>query len=235
MIEAVVKVGGSLCRREWLQPLGRCIAEVGRRHALLVVPGGGPFADAVRTQDEQLGLGDSTAHWMAILGMDQYGWLLTDWIPGSEAVWSLAAADEAAEAGRVPVLLPWALLHGADPLPHTWDVASDSIAAWVAGALGAPLLVLLKDVDGVWDEPAAATGSRLLAGLTVDELGRFGIVDGHLPGLVEGNGLDLWLINGQQPGRLAELLATGSTLGTHVAARGVDVRGATKDGRKRPD
>jgi 5-(aminomethyl)-3-furanmethanol phosphate kinase len=35
-------------------------------------------------------------------------------------------------------------LRVADPLPHSWDVTSDSIAAWVAGSLGARQLVLVK-------------------------------------------------------------------------------------------
>ena len=34
-------------------------------------------------------------------------------------------------------------------LPHTWDVTSDTIAAWVAATLGLDLL-LLKSVDGIF-------------------------------------------------------------------------------------
>lgn len=218
MIQAVVKVGGSLCRGDGLPALGRRLAELGRRHSLLVVPGGGPFADAVRGQDRRFRLGDSTAHWMAILGMDQYGWLLADQVPGGEPVRSLAAARDVAGAGRVPILLPWALLYAADPLRHTWDVTSDSIAAWVAGRARAPLLALLKDVDGVLDGPPAAGGARLRGSVPAAELGRFGVVDGHLPGLVARYGLELWLVNGRHPERLAELLSTGATKGTRVAA-----------------
>ena len=47
-------------------------------------------------------------------------------------------------AGRVPVLAPSRWLREADPLPHSWDVTSDSIAAWVAGQAGASTLVLVK-------------------------------------------------------------------------------------------
>ena len=35
-----------------------------------------------------------------------------------------------------------------DPLPSSWDVTSDSIAAWIAAELGIELLVL-KSVDGI--------------------------------------------------------------------------------------
>jgi aspartokinase-like uncharacterized kinase len=38
-----------------------------------------------------------------------------------------------------------------DPLPHAWDVTSDSISAWVANLLGLDLL-LLKSVDGILEK-----------------------------------------------------------------------------------
>ena len=44
----------------------------------------------------------------------------------------------------MPVLAPSRWLRTADPLPHSWEVTSDSIAAWVAGEIGANHLVLVK-------------------------------------------------------------------------------------------
>ena len=35
----------------------------------------------------------------------------------------------------------------ASPLPHSWDVTSDTIAAWIAGQLKAQSLVLLKSAS----------------------------------------------------------------------------------------
>ena len=42
------------------------------------------------------------------------------------------------------MLAPARTLQEADPLPHSWEVTSDSIAAWVAGQVGAPRLILIK-------------------------------------------------------------------------------------------
>ena len=50
----------------------------------------------------------------------------------------------ALKAGSVPVLAPLRWLRNADPLPHSWDVTSDSIAAWMAGEFGAADLLLVK-------------------------------------------------------------------------------------------
>ena len=57
---------------------------------------------------------------------------------GWSSDWNDAAA--ALEDGRIPVLAPYQWLREADPLPHSWDVTSDSISAWVAGQIGAARL-----------------------------------------------------------------------------------------------
>ncbi|MDV2481132.1 uridylate kinase [Methanoculleus sp. Wushi-C6] len=128
----VVKVGGSLFDR-----VGHLLAafrEVGR--PVLIVPGGGKFADLVR----RLNVSDTTAHWMAIAGMEQFGWYIaSQGIPATSAI---------ALPTEVTVLLPYCALRRADPLPHSWNVTSDTIAAWVADELSADLL-LLKSVDGI--------------------------------------------------------------------------------------
>jgi probable H4MPT-linked C1 transfer pathway protein len=145
-IRTVVKVGGALLGRQGaldtiVEVLGR-VAEGGA--PVLVVPGGGPFADVVREIDTEIGLSDDAAHWMAIVALDQYAELLASRIPGSRIVRGPGEAAAALEAGALPILAPSNWLRSADPLPHSWDVTSDSIAAWVAGRLGAERLVLAK-------------------------------------------------------------------------------------------
>lgn len=214
MIEAVVKVGGSLARGDGLRGLCAVLAAAGRRHRLLVVPGGGAFADAVRSCDAHYGLSDGAAHWMAILAMDQYACLLADLIPEAATIRSLDAAAVSTE-GRVPVLLCHDLLRGRDELPHSWDVTSDSIAAWVAKQLAAPLLVLLKDGAGL-----AAPFRDGLPGpdgpLPLHRLAQWECVDEHLAVVLAGTGYDLWIIDGARPERLPELLDGGSTTGVRL-------------------
>lgn len=115
-----------------------------RSRRVLIVPGGGPFADAVRGVDRRLGLPDSTAHWMAVLAMDQYAHVIAARIAGAALVSDPREIGAALAAGRLPVLAPARWLRAADPLPHSWNVTSDSIAAWVAGHVGARRIVLVK-------------------------------------------------------------------------------------------
>ena len=141
----MIKVGGSLAARPaQLRRLMEMLAGAARRHWLVVVPGGGSFADAVRRADRRFALGDSPAHWMAILAMDQYGYLLARLAPGA----ALVRSRRELAPGRLNVLAPSAWLLRADPLPHSWDVTSDSIAAWIARVLGARRLMLVKHEDG---------------------------------------------------------------------------------------
>lgn len=235
----VLKVGGSLGERGGLAPLCPVIGRLARRWPLVVVPGGGAFAETVRQEAARWPLGEATAHWMAILAVDQYGYLLSDLIPDAVPVFTLRDARRLAGRGPTPVLLPGNLLRRFDPLPHTWAVTSDSIAAWVALRLKARRLVLLKDVDGLFDgDPAQDPAALLVEEMTVTELakrrptGRLGGVDDYLPRLLADARFETWVVNGRAPDRLAELFETGRTVGTHIRPRPPDGCGGRAEGGK---
>ena len=97
-----------------------------------------------RAVDRQLTLSDDAAHWMAVLAMDQYAHLLVSRLRTAGLASDVAGIAAQLDHGRLPVLAPSRWLRDADPLPHSWDVTSDSIAAWVAGEVGAVRLVLVK-------------------------------------------------------------------------------------------
>jgi len=145
VIDAVVKVGGALLDAG--DALARTISAlelVARNRTIVIVPGGGPFADAVRSVSEQHPLSDEDAHWMAILGMDQFAILLASRIRNAELVHRRGEVARAHARGKIPVLAPYGWLREADPLPHSWDVTSDSIAVWIASQVGALQLILIK-------------------------------------------------------------------------------------------
>jgi aspartokinase-like uncharacterized kinase len=145
-VDTIVKVGGALLRTPGaLDAVVRALeSAVARGGGLAVVPGGGPFADAVRDVDAALDMGPDAAHWMAILAMDQHAILIASRTAHARLVEHPAEVTGALVHGRLPVLAPYRWLRARDPLPHSWDVTSDSIAAWVAGELHARRLVLVK-------------------------------------------------------------------------------------------
>ncbi len=100
-VDVVIKVGGSLLRdavayARVVDALRAC--PTGAR--VLVVPGGGPFADAVRDVDRHLMVGADEAHWLAIQAMDQHAHLLASRIPQAVVVRSPTEIDLAFAAAR---------------------------------------------------------------------------------------------------------------------------------------
>lgn len=145
MIDAVIKVGGALLRDPGaLRTTVSAIDAAARERSLLIVPGGGPFADAVRVVDRAHALPATTAHWLAILGMEQFGVMLASRFAHAVMVHRRGEVARAHTRDTLPVLAPYRWLREADPLPHSWDVTSDSIAAWVAAQVGAHRLILIK-------------------------------------------------------------------------------------------
>jgi aspartokinase-like uncharacterized kinase len=145
----VIKVGGGLTAIPGaMESVCDAVAHAGRSIPIVVVPGGGPFADAVRAFDRDHGVSADASHWMAMLAMDQYAEVLAERIPGAALVEEAGALADAVGPAGVAVLAPSRWMRAADVLPHTWDATSDSVAAFVAGALDAERLVLVKPVDG---------------------------------------------------------------------------------------
>lgn len=148
VVHTIVKVGGGLLGKAGaLELVIEALTAFAPRRRLAIVPGGGPFADAVRQMFRRIKIGEDAAHWMAVLGMDQYAHALAARMPNAVLVDAPEAIVAAVNAGRLPIVAPYRWLRGADPLPHSWDVTSDSIAAWIAGALGARRIVLIKPAD----------------------------------------------------------------------------------------
>ncbi len=147
-VHTVVKIGGGLLGKAGAFDLViEAVTAFAPGRRLAIVPGGGPFADAVRQMFRRIQIGEDAAHWMAVLGMDQYAHALAARIPNAVLVDAADAIAAAVKAGRLPVVAPYRWLRGADPLPHSWDVTSDSIAAWIARVLRARRIVLIKPAD----------------------------------------------------------------------------------------
>lgn len=142
----VIKLGGSLIGAPELASWLDVVARNGDGK-VIIVPGGGLFADAVRAAQRSTSVDDVTAHRMAVMAMDQYGVMMT----GLNK--QLVTADcelELAERGWQHlgiVWLPSRMVCAAEDISPSWDVTSDSLAVWLAKKIEATHLVLVKSVE----------------------------------------------------------------------------------------
>ena len=139
------------------------------------------------------------------------------------------------------------LEYGAVPIINENDTVSveelqttfgdnDRLAAMVTNLIRAPLLVLLSDVDGLYDgDPRSAVAQRIPTITKLDD-SIFALVRDKLTGLSKGGmasklaaariatmaGENVIIANGRTPGTLARILA-GEDVGTLVVAQGQSI------------
>ncbi len=195
-MRAVLKVGGSLI--SVALDLVRTLIET--NVDCLIVPGGGPFADVVRLYQNKLD--DTTAHWMAVVAMNQYGWFLS---PAGAQITKTIHND----MRGVSVLLPFDEVFANDPLPHSWDVTSDSIAAWIAHRLNVNL-VIATNVDGIYFDGhiKSSVDARSISGQTC--------VDAFFPSLLASYRMRCVIVNGRYYDRVLDALNGVSTTSTTI-------------------
>jgi dihydroneopterin aldolase len=198
----VIKLGGSHAfarhLRPWLQAISRCAGQV------VVVPGGGPFAEAVRDAQAKMGFDDRAAHHMALLAMEQYACALASIEPGLVMADSLTGIRQALGAAQVPVWCPVQMVLRAKEIPWSWEVTSDSLAAWLAGKLGARRMLLVKHL--------AASIDCDLAGLVARA-----VVDEALPRFLQGLDLDAYVAGPSDFAGIVTAIREGSPVGVRVA------------------
>jgi aspartokinase-like uncharacterized kinase len=201
----VVKLGGSLAGSSAQRAalMAEIAAAAARGVAVVIVPGGGSFADAVRQAQLSGGFDDATAHDMALLAMAQNGRLLASLPPHTARLaWGLpeVVATLAKDNATPLIWQPDPRCDGIE-LEHSWRVTSDSLALWLASQLGGHRVILVKHC-------AAPPSAEPLA---LAELARLGIVDAAYPDLAASvNGVATTLIYAGQSAELKRALAVTS-------------------------
>lgn len=141
MAPQVVKLGGSLERSGDIRSLA---SRLSAAPGLVLVPGGGRFADAVREAERPLALSGPACHRMAVLAMEQMAHALLDCAPALRPCRTLGELNSAAHRRVTALWFPAQMLLHHPDIPESWEVTSDSLACWLARTLGAEQLVLVK-------------------------------------------------------------------------------------------
>ena len=207
----VVKLGGSTAEgselRTWVSALASAALP------LIVVPGGGPFAELVRMEQKRMGFSDEAAHAMAILAMDAFGCVILDGEARMAPARSLEEVARVLGEEKIPVWLPSAMTIGASDIPASWDITSDSLAAWLAGRIGAETLLLVKQTQAFSAEDSVA-----------DLIAR-GIVDPAFGEILPG-GIGLYLAGPADAAGAGRALAAGMLPGTRIGSAAGPLRRA---------
>lgn len=193
----VVKLGGSLAESDaligWLSALAK--------QEVVIVPGGGPFADAVRAAQTRWRFDDRSAHDMAILAMQQYGRLLQALRPDMSGLHHPSSST--AKIDRCTrVWLPHPETLAAAGLPASWNITSDSLAAWLAKDLGASRLLLVKSVDPA--QMSLALPSEIACDRLIDQ----GLIDPAFRDFGRFPALQSWWCGPGDHNRLPEALSS---------------------------
>jgi aspartokinase-like uncharacterized kinase len=117
----VVKVGGSLL--DWPGLAGGLSAylESRRSDRVVLVVGGGRFADVLRDLDRSLTLGEERSHALALRVLDLTARLLGEILPGSFVIEDLPKLEDAWSRQQAPILVPRRFMD--DEIPEGLKIA----------------------------------------------------------------------------------------------------------------
>ena len=205
----ILKLGGSLLPKG--RELLHCLSDYAENNALsfVIIPGGGPFIEPIKKLSDRIS--DDTAHWMAVLAMHQYGLFLAD---GEIEIPVVESIEELKNAGHICIVLPYKILKDDDCLPHTWDVTSDTITAFIARKLSEKSFIKVTDVDGILNENGLLI-RRINAKELIDREHK-GCVDAELPRFLLRNDMSCVIVNGNVPKRIIDVIEGRETICTKL-------------------
>ncbi len=138
----ILKLGGSLLESGRLAAVLALVEK--RKRPVIVVPGGGKFAEQVRVSQAENGFDNATAHRLALFAMHQMANVICSRSPHFAPAATKEEFGLTGVNGLIPVWLPSALAGADAAIPKSWDMTSDSLAAWLAGETGARQVALVK-------------------------------------------------------------------------------------------
>ena len=176
----VLKLGGSLLKTE--EDLTEIVKKLSDHGAgqLVIVPGGGIYADQARQLYEALQLDEVTAHRLALRAMEQFGELLVSMDPRLHAATTIESINNWLNHNQVPVWFPYDMTFDNPAIKASWEITADSLSCWLARQLQCENLVLLKASEPEEDNYSA------------DYLSSFGLLDPAFKEMVIGAFVKPW-------------------------------------------
>ncbi|WP_296878636.1 delta 1-pyrroline-5-carboxylate synthetase [uncultured Methanobrevibacter sp.] len=201
-IKQVVKIGGSLFPNHAIE-----LAKQLKDSDSVIILGGGEFANLIRKYNDEQDFSEDVNHWTAIDCMDIIAKLVDDKIDSTKLAYSIDEVNEISDGGFTPIFVVSEFLKTEDPFECSWDVTSDSIAAYVSHLLNANLLIV-TDVNGIYTQEPKEPGSTFISKIDATTLLTFqeSSIDVMLPSLLLEFGTNCYVVNGKCPERVLSLI-----------------------------
>lgn len=202
IIKQVVKIGGSLFPNYAID-----LAKKLENTNSCIILGGGEFANLIRKYDSEQNFSDEANHWTAIDCMDIIAKLVNDKVKSTKLAYSIEEVNEISNEGFTPIFVVSKFLRDEDPFEFSWDVTSDSIAAYVANLLNANLFIV-TNVNGIYTQEPDEPGSTFISKIDATTLLTFqeSSIDVMLPSLLLEFGTNCYVVNGKCPERVLSLI-----------------------------
>ncbi len=202
IIKQVVKIGGSLFPDYAIE-----LANQLKNTNSLIVLGGGEFANLIRKYDSHQNFSSEVTHYTAIDCMDILAKLVNDKVDSAKLAFSIDEIIEISDEGFTPIFIVSEFLKKDDPFECSWDVTSDSIAAYVAHILNANLFIV-TNVNGIYTQEPEEQDSTFISKIDAKTLLTFqeSSVDVMLPTLLFKFGTNCYVVNGKFPERVLSLI-----------------------------
>ena len=202
IIKQVVKIGGSL-----FPDYAITLAKKLENTDSLIILGGGEFANLIRKYDDANHFSSEVTHNTAIECMGILSKLVDDKVNSTKLAFTLKEAEDISNDGLTPIFIVSNFLEKEDPFESSWDVTSDSIAAYVAHFLNAKLLIV-TNVNGIYTREPREEGSEFIDYIDAKKLLTFdeSSIDLMLPSLLLKFGSDCFVVNGKYPERVLSLI-----------------------------
>ena len=202
IIKQVVKIGGSLFPDYAIE-----LANQLKNTDSLIILGGGEFANLIRKYDSVQNFSSEVTHYTAIDCMDILAKLVNDKVDSAKLAFSIEEIIEISDEGFTPIFIVSEFLKKEDPFECSWDVTSDSIAAYVSHILNANLFIV-TDVNGIYTQEPKERDSTFISKIDAKTLLNFQetSIDVMLPTLLLKFGTNCYVVNGKFPERVLSLI-----------------------------
>ncbi|MEO2116923.1 MAG: [5-(aminomethyl)furan-3-yl]methyl phosphate kinase [Methanocaldococcus sp.] len=208
----IVKIGGSLTYDA--EPLLKALKNYAREKnkKIVIIPGGGEFANVVRNIDKTLNISNSLSHKLAIKCMDLIGEVYAE-IGDIKAYDTLFDLKREIEKEKIGILLPSKILLSTDIAEHSWAITSDSLSLYIGKLLDVREVIIATDVDGIYDK---FPGGKLLNIINANDIKGSTSVDEKFPILLKKFKMNAYVVNGKYPERVIDILERKHNIYTKI-------------------